>query len=82
MNDKEYYAQLHKEMEKKRAAQSTNPVEKPDRHKKTVKAFVGKSMNQSVTVMQNNTPITNDDIMNIRIAAETSSDVLDFIGKI
>lgn len=78
MNDKDYYARLRKEMEKKKAAQ---PVKKPTR-RKTVNAFVGKSINKAVAAVQNNSPITDDDILNIRISAETSEDVLDFIRRI
>ena len=83
MNDKDYYARLRKEMEKRKAAQQppATPIEKP-RRKKTVKALVGKSMSNPVASARSTTTITNDDILNIRIVAETSNDVLDFIRRI
>lgn len=79
MNDKEYYARLRREMEKKKAAQP--PVKTPTK-RRTAKALVGKSIKNPVADAKSNNPITNDDILNLRIAAETSDDVLEFIRRI
>lgn len=79
MNDQEYYARLRREMEKRKAkTEPGKPVKKTTR-RKPAKVFAGESMSKPAT---DNIPITNDDILNIRIAAETSEDVLDFIRRI
>lgn len=77
MDDKEYYARLRKEMEKKKADSTAKSAKKSTHHK--AKVLVGKSVDKPATEA---TPITNDDILNIRIAAENSDDVLDFIRSI